>query len=134
MNAPDMKPGDEVRIFTGNKYHPAPGGGWVGTVAKVGRKYATATYEVTGLRYGTWGGEETTTRTIEFDIATGLERDSRGSRGLTVKTPAQIARDERHGKAMVILWDAGLEMRTGHRLTLELAEALAATIEAFERD
>jgi len=127
----DLKPGDEVRVFDRSRYHPSPEGGYAGTVRKVGRKYATAAYEVTDTD---WNGKpRTSTRTVEFDMSDGTERNGRSRWHLQVRTPAQAEQDKRREIALAVLKDQGIEFRTGRerRLTLEQIEALAEVARTF---
>lgn len=126
----DIKVGDEVRVIRPSaRYHGAgsPEGGWPGRVTKTGRKYATAEY-ATATRSGT----------VEFDMATGIERGSANSTyAVRVKTPAQVEREARKDKARESLFKAGISVSGPHeRLTLEQWEALAevaAALPEYER-
>ena len=128
----DIKIGDEVRVFP-TRYRrgaSAPEGGHRGTVTKVARKYATATYEKTQ----TWlGREETRPVTVEFDMETGMERDRDSQYGYSVRTPGQVELDLRRNAALTALRASGIEFRPGreYRITLEQAEALAEVVKTF---
>ncbi len=122
--------GGEVRVFDNRDSQGRhPEGGWRGSVTKVARRYATATYRVPAATTGEYE------RTIEFDMETGRERGSTSSWSLIVKTPEGVERDLRHVRAMATLKQAGLEVRLSHRAPgLELAEALAAVVETFGQE
>lgn len=110
----DLKVGDEVRVFDRNGSHMGqPPGGWPGKVVKIGRKYAT-------VEYGS--------RSDLFDKETG-RRNNDGYRHL--KTPEQVALEEREVHAVKALRSHGIELRHGHRLSLEQVEALAQVVATF---
>lgn len=120
----DVQVGDPVWVFTPARYdRTQPNGGRPGTVFKVLRKYAVASYEAPAPLSG-----EMHTDAVEFDLITGRERA--GGLGRRVKTE----RDIRHDNAMFTLSEAGLEPKLGRRLSLELAEALAAVVETFGQE
>lgn len=122
--------GQEVRILSRrSRYSRVPEGGYVGTVVKVGRKYATATYVIVSEGYG--DGEQRRERTIEFDIRTGIERGASSSYGDYVKTPEQLEAGKRQAQALATLKAAGFETRRGHHPSPELVEALAEVVRTF---
>ena len=105
----DIKIGDEVRLFAyGTRAgRNLPEGGGRGTVTKVGRKYATATFEGAA-------------REISFDMETGSERGD--YRTYYVRTPAQVEAEQRRDAAVVLLKEAGFELRLGHHPEDDLIE------------
>jgi hypothetical protein len=121
-----IKEGDEVRVISGHPYRRTPPGGHRATVTNVARKYATAVYTI--------GLESHHERTIEFEIATGLERGSTGNYGTHVWTPEQIDSRDRLDAAKAVLKNAGFEVRLGHRPSGELIEALAEVAKTFGKD
>jgi hypothetical protein len=127
----DYKVGDEVRVFLRNRYVTGPDGGFVGTVTKVGRRYATATYERTSTDYR---GERTITVPVEFDMETGHEKGDSYGNGLRVKTPEQLLLDERRDAALAVIKAAGIEFRPGreHGVTTAQIEALAEVVRGWE--
>lgn len=130
-NTTDIKVGGEVRVLTHNRYRKFPEGGYQGTVIKVGRKYATAEYEVTAMFMGR---EETFRRTIEFDMADGEERGSSYRSGDYARTPRQLERDERRNKALLLLKDKGVELnfRRENSLALDQIESLAEVVKSWD--
>ena len=128
----DIKAGDEVRVFSRNKYHPAPEGGQVATVTKVGRRYAAAAWEVTEKLWLGEDRERRAERTIEFDMETGYEKGTNSSYGRYVKTPAQLEVDAREDAAISSLLDRKIRLDFGHGLTLEQIEALAEVVKSWE--
>jgi hypothetical protein len=129
-----VKIGGEVRItpYRPSKYDKTPEGGYAGTVTKVGRKYATAEYEMAYSDYD--GTERRLDKTVEFDMTTGIERRTTTTTGLYVRTPEQVERDNRYTAALAVLKDRGLEFRLGRErsFSLELLEALAEVVKSFE--
>lgn len=125
------KAGDEVRVFA-DRRHPNVEGGYPGKVTKVGRKYGTAEYEVATQDWR--GNPGTDKRTIEFSLDDGTERGSTSSYAATVRTPAQVAEDQRRRAAIAALKAAGIEFRIGreHSFTLEQVEALAEVVKGRE--
>lgn len=122
--------GQEVRILSRrSRYSNVPEDGYVGTVVKVGRKYATATYVIAYEGYD--GDERRSERTIEFDMRTGIERGASFSYGDYVKTPEQLEAGKRQAEALTVLKAAGFETRLDHRPSPELIEALAETVRTF---
>ncbi len=130
----NVKIGDEVHILCRlrRRSNQVPENGHLGTVTKVGRKYATATWTETWKNFN---GTETSQRArdIEFNMETGDERDSRF--GYYVRTPEQLAREQRRSEALAIIKDRGLEFRHSygerHR-TLEQLEALAELVKTWD--
>lgn len=126
----DIKVGDEVRVVRPSaRFHAAgsPEGGWPGRVTRAARKYAVAEYDA--------GGHA---RTIEFDMATGIERGSANSTyAARVRTPEEMERQARQRKARDILFRAGVSVDGFHeRLALDQWEALAAvaaTLPEYDR-
>jgi hypothetical protein len=128
---PDVKMDDEVRIVVRNHYRKMPEGGYVGKVTKVGRKYATAAYTVmTKDWHDKLVGSE---RTIEFDMETGRERGNPGNYAAEVITPAEAERRARHATALSVLQERKVRLESGHGMSLEQIEALAALVESFPR-
>jgi hypothetical protein len=134
----DIKTGDEVRI-TLPRHHrhgaSSPEGGYVGRVVKTGRKYATAEYEVTYTDYS--GKPRSDTKSLEFSMETGAERDSSSSFRARVQTPEQAKAKVRQDKAREVLFKAGISVSGDwSRLTLEQWEtlaAVAATLPEYDR-
>jgi hypothetical protein len=113
----NVKVGDEVRVFDVNgRRNGQPGSGWPGKVVKVGRKYFTVAYGSSG-------------RTTNFLLETGRVNDAYGHR--SVKTLDQVAHDQRRAQAEADLTACGVELRFGHKLTLEQIEALAEVARTF---
>jgi hypothetical protein len=114
---PDIKVGDEVRVFDG--WHArqdrtsAPG-----KVVKVGRTLVRIKYK---------GREDA------FRIDTGIINESGG--GAEFMTLAQVERDERRTIAMFVLNAHRIEIKTGYdrSFTLEQIEALAALVATFDQ-
>jgi len=133
----DYKAGDEVRVFHRDRYTPGPAAGYAGKVTKAARRYATAEYERT-RKVVPWHDEtETVTDSVEFDMTTGIERGYQHN-GRLVKTPAQVAEDERRKEAIkeaiYVLSEAGIEFRLGRErsFTLEQIESLAEVVKGWE--
>jgi hypothetical protein len=126
----DIKTGDEVRVFSRNKYHPGPEDGQVATVTKAGRRWATAAWEV--MERYCFGGERSAERTIEFDMETGYEKGANSSYGRYVKTPAQVELDARENAAVASLLARKIRLDRGHGLALEQIEALAEVVKSWE--
>ena len=119
-----IKPRDEVRVLSNHPYRRTPEGGYRGTVTNVARKYATATYRI--------GTESHHERTIEFEIATGLERGSVGNYGTYVRTPEQVEMETRRRDAIALLLVHKIRLEpAGHGLSLEQIEALAEVAKTF---
>ena len=119
----DYQVGQDVQIFeriTGRRDILAT---HTGHVAKVGRKYGTAEYMVSGH-----------VRSVEFDLADGKERGFGGDWATTVRTVAQMAEDRRYALALSAVKAAGIEFRFGleRRLTLRQIEALAEVVKDWE--
>ena len=125
----DIKIGDEVRVIDRSPYHKNPEGGHPATVVKVGRKYATATYETTHTDFR--GKERRTERAVEFDMATGREKGSNTNYGLRVETPEQAELAARKSAADAALLARKIRLDFGHGLTLEQIEALAEVVKTF---
>jgi hypothetical protein len=128
-DANSLKPGDEVRVYERNIYRNGPEGGLAARVSKVGRKYATAAYEVVTTD---WHGEpKRKERTIEFDMETGREKGSQSNYGAYIKTPEQADLDVRQQSAIATLLTRKIRLDSGHSLTLEQIEALAEVARTF---
>jgi len=130
----DIKVGDEVRVLRHVRYRgdDTPRDGQQATVTKVGRKYATAAWTESRVNFSGTGTYQDD-RTIEFNMETGDERDSRF--GYYVRTPEQLAAERRRSEVLAIIKDAGLEFRHGYgerRRTLEQLEALAEVVKTWE--
>lgn len=124
-----IKVGDPVRVLSNHPYRRTPEGGHRAVVTNVARKYATATYKI--------GPEAHHERTIEFEIATGLERGSTGTYSTRVQTLEQVELRDRRASAENTLRRIGLQFTaSGHRdrLTLEQIEALAEVAKSFTTD
>lgn len=115
----DLKVGDDVRVFDQNGSRMGqPPGGWLGKVVKIGRKYATVEY-----------GQ----RSEMFELATGRRaNDGYGHR--RIRTLEQVALEERRRSAVDKLHSHGVELRTGHRLSIEQIEALAEVAATFTEE
>jgi hypothetical protein len=126
-----VKIGDEVRIANRRHIRGIAAQRYDGIVIKVGRKYAIAEYEVIGKNMD--GGERRTTRAVEFDMTTGIERGASSNYGYYVRTPEQADRDDRRSAALAVLAAGGIEFRLGaeRKFTLEQIEALAELVETF---
>lgn len=125
----DVKLGDEVRIMEHTRYRKTPKDGYTGSVTKVGRKYATATYETTRTD---WRQQEITDkRTVEFDMVTGRERGSQTNYGIEVVTPAEAERRSRRTVALAVLAEHKIRLEYDHGLDLDQMEALAALAGSF---
>jgi hypothetical protein len=133
----DIKVGDEVHIILPRQRRrgSSPEGRHVGHVTKAGRKYATAEYVVTSTDYS--GSLRNDTRTVEFSMETGAERNPRSSFTARVQTPEQAEREDRQNKARDTLLKAGLSVQgSWTRLTIEQWEALAevaASLPEYDR-
>jgi hypothetical protein len=127
-----IKIGDEVRIANHGRTRGIAAQRYDGIVVKVGRKYAIAEYEVIGKNMD--GGERRTTRAVEFDMTTGIERGASSNYGYYVRTPEQADRDDRRSAALAVLAAGGIEFRLGaeRKFTLEQLEALAEVARTFE--
>jgi hypothetical protein len=128
----EFKAGDEVLVFINRRHVHTPEGGWPGTVTKVSRKYAIAEYD---YEYTSIGRSVTDRRSVEFDMTNGHERGDASSYGIRVRTPGQVAQDQRRRTALAALKAAGIEFRPGreYTLTLEQAEALAEVVKGWDR-
>lgn len=134
----DIKVGDEVRInLPRHRRHGdnSPEGGYVGRVIRTGRKYATAEYVVSYTDYSSKLRSDT--RTVEFSMETGAERNSPSSFTARVRTPEQVEQEMRQSKAREVVSKAGLSVSgSWTRLTIEQWEALAelaATLPEYDR-
>lgn len=131
---PDIKVGDEVRVLKRgrSRYEAFPEGGYTGTVTKVARKYATATYVRERTAYPPGPVEET----VEFDMETGKLRsgtDYSSNYGLYVRTPEQYEAEQRRSAAMTALGGHGVNLDAmRYRFTLEQIEALAEVVKSWE--
>lgn len=127
----DIKTGDEVRVTEGGgRRGSSPPGGWAGRVTRTGRKYAAAEYEVTWVGHS--GRPERSTRTIEFSMETGIERNSVSNFAGHVRTPGQVAEQARRDAARDTLFKAGISVNgLFERLSVEQWEALAAVAATF---
>jgi len=125
----NLKIGDEVLILCRMRYPESPEENYRGAVTKVGRKYATVTYEKTRRD---WRGNEVRDHcTIEFDMETGNERGSTSHYGSYVRTFEQFELDQRRKAAEKILFTAGVSIDYSQRVTLEQIEALAEVASTF---
>jgi hypothetical protein len=123
--------GQEVRVFEHRRGVRNPDDGYPGTVTKVGRKYGTAEYDITTTN---WNGEpHVWHRSVVFCLDSGTERDG-GSYAVKVRTPAQVAEDQRRSAALSVIKSAGIEFRIGRerRFTLEQVEALAEVVKGWD--
>jgi hypothetical protein len=124
----EIKTGDPVRILTHHRrYDSFPADGYEGTVTKVARKYATATY----VRQSTAYPAGPVTETVEFDIKTGSVRpgtDHGINYGLYVRTAERYEREQRQSASLALLKEAGFEVRLGRHPDGELIERLAAAV------
>lgn len=128
-----LQKGDEVRVFSRSRYQQrAPEGGWIGSVTRVGRKYATAEYET---QDGQGDGVRTSRRTIEFDLASGNERGDRTQNGKCVRTPEQVEDGKRRADALDALkaWDIEFRLGRHHDVTTEQLEQLAAVVRTWDK-
>lgn len=130
-----IKVGDEVRVLQrGHRCgRDVPEDGYIGTVTKVARKYATATFTQTWTSHAGIGGPGSCEREIRFDMETGTEVPY--VEGWYVRTPGQLDRERRRAAALAVIKDAGLEFRLGYgeqRRTLEQLEALADLVKIWE--
>jgi|SRR5215469_9226333 len=126
--------GDEVRIFSHSRYYPAPAGGWAGIVTKVGRKYATASYETQDTN--SWSRETSTSRrTIEFGMEIGIERGGTSSTSLYVRTLEQVADDSRKAAALAALRAHGIEISLARdsAVTTQQIEQLAGVVKTWDQ-
>jgi predicted RecA/RadA family phage recombinase len=123
MTAEKLTVGQEVRIFHGRRFAEV---GTPGTLTKVGRKWATASYEA---EVHDWRGNTSREqREIEFGILNGYERGDSFGTGYIVMTLPQVAAKDRMKGAESVLREHRVELRTGHSLTLEQVEAIAAIL------
>ena len=116
----ELKVGDEVLVFSVDspaRRRGEPDPGLPGEIVKVGRKLVT-------IHCRGWD--------TVFRLDTQRINDGYGHEWFA--TPEQVALDERHDAAMAVLRYVGLEMRSGHHLTLEQAEALAAVAGTFRQE
>ena len=123
--------GQEVRILPQRRHSRVPDGGYVGTVTKIGRRYATAAYAVTTVEFGE---ERRYERTVEFDMDTGIERGGSRWDGDRVLTPEQIEAEARQKAAEAVLTAHRIDLRPGHGLTGEQVEALAELVKTFGQE
>jgi hypothetical protein len=106
---PDLKVGDEVRVFdTNGRRSGQPEGGWLGTVIKIGRKYVT-------IDYGR--------KAESFEFGGRRANDPYGHRHF--KTLDQVTLDDRRQRAKAVLSDHKIRLDMGHQLALDQIEALA---------
>ena len=120
-----IKAGDEVRVFAARPDDD----GKPGIVTRVGRKWATATYEA--VLHDWRGNEDRRQREIEFCIADGFERGDQFGNGYRVRTLAQVALDEREAAAVKVLRDAGISLDARRHFSLDQIEALAEVARTF---
>lgn len=112
---PDIKVGDEVRVFDVNGSRMGqPQGGWHGSVVKVGRKLVDIKY----------GG-----RIQKFRIDDRRSNDSYGHQSF--KTPAEVTEDERREHAVEALNAQHIQVTPQCRLTVDQLEALADVVRKF---
>ncbi|MEV4672798.1 hypothetical protein AB0K34_14170 [Actinomadura sp. NPDC049382] len=115
MSAPDLRVGDEVRVFDQNgRRMGQPDAGWPGTVTKIGRLLVTIEYRG---------------KSAQFRLDTQVVNDGYGHRYF--KTLQQAARHQRLGRALYTLHEHQIRLAVGHRLTLEQIEALADVARKF---
>lgn len=127
----NIKVGDEVRVLKHrNRYDSFPEDGYTGTVTKVARVYATATYVRQRTAYPPGPVEET----VEFDMQTGRLRGSSTSYGVYVKTAEQYEHDERCSVAESLLASRRIRLDFRHGLTLEQIEALAEVVKTWDQE
>ena len=130
----DIKVGDEVRILNRarNSYGSFPKGGYTGTVTKVARRYATATY----IRQRTARPAGPVEETVEFDMETGKLRDGTdysSNYGLYVRTAEQYEAEQRRNAAIAAIRERGVSLEfTRHSFTTEQIEALAEVVKTWE--
>jgi hypothetical protein len=125
----DIKVGDEVRVLKHrNRYSSFPAEGYAGTVTKIARKYATATYTRQRTAYPAGPVEDT----VEFDMQTGRVRDGSTNYDIYVQTAEQYERDQRLSAAIAALTARKIQLDFGHGLTLEQIEALAEVVKTFD--
>ena len=110
-----IKAGDEVRVFeTWRRGQPEDG--WAGEVVKVGSKLVAINYR----------GSD-----VAFRLDTGHLNSKQYGSGTYFMTPGEVESLRRQSAALVVLRDAGFEVRTGHRPSAELIEALAEVAKTF---
>lgn len=124
-----IQPGDEVRILKHRGRHDTfPEGGYTGTVTKVARKYATATY----VRHRSAWPAGPVEEAVEFDMETGKPRDEGRHYGIYVRTAEQYERDQRHSAAVAAVRASGIQLDARRKFTLEQIEALAEVVKTWE--
>ena len=131
----DIKVGDEVRILKHRTRYDSsfPEDGYTGTVTKVARKYAKATYVRQRTAYPPGPVEET----IEFDMETGKVRegtDYGSNYNLYVRTAEQHEREQRQSAASAVLFARKIRLDYSHGLTLEQIEALAEVVKSWDQE
>lgn len=115
-----LQPGDEVRVFDRNATRVGqPEGGWIGHVARVGRK----------LAYIDWPRASGDTPD-PFRLEDGRRNDNYG--GQWFRTLEQVTEDQRWSAAVGVLRDARVDIRPGHSLSLDQVEAMAAIVTGNE--
>lgn len=115
MAAPELRAGDEVRVFDQNDGRMGqPEGGWPGVVTNIGRKLIRIEYR---------------NKVDAFRLDTGRINDNYGHRWF--KTMEQVAESKRRSSAMAVLNAHKISLDFGHRLTLEQIEALAELARTF---
>ena len=112
----DLKEGEEVRVFDVNIRRDGPGS-WPGRVEKVGRTLAHISYRG---------------RTETFLLSDGRRNDKYGHQRF--RTLGQVAEDDRRAAALKILWDHGVKLGLGCRLSLRQIEALAAVLSGSDNE
>ena len=126
----DINPGDEVRVLKHrNRYDQFPEDGYTGTVTKVARKYATATYVRQSTAYPPGPVEVA----VEFDMQTGKVRDEDRHYGIYIRTAGQYEHDQRESEAIAVLREHNISLDfTRRKFALEQIEALAEVVKTWE--
>ena len=108
----ELTPGQEVRMFTTNRYPTPPGGGWHGTVTRVGRTLCDVEW---------LGGD-----VVTFEMTTG--RAQYGIGGYYFLTLAELAERDRKMSAVAILNRYGFVVSPNAGVTADQMEAMAAIL------
>lgn len=116
-----VKAGDEVRIYDANgKRLHQPDGGWPGEVVKAGRTLAHITSS-----HPYFQGKP-----LAFRLDDGRRNDRYGhQRFLTMD---EVEERERRRAALAIIEQRGLQEKTRHGVSLEVLEAVATALTAYE--
>lgn len=116
MTAGKLSVDQEVRVFSDRKYTRAPGGGWRGTVTRVGRTLCDVEFE-------RWPGRA---EAEKFFMATGLAQYNSG--GYYFLTIEQVRERDRRLSAINVLNQYGFLVSPDASVTADQIEAMAAIL------